>query len=78
VSHLECFQRAQDIVETLGITDVFEKGKDKKDSAIHYVQKVLQRSSLTPFESNWIKRMVMRLRPFLSETSKRIEEPKSL
>lgn len=77
VSHVECIQRAQDIVETLGITDVFEKGKDQKDISLRYVQKVLQRASLTPFESNWIKRMVMRLRPFLSETSKTSNKPKN-
>lgn len=67
VSQTECIQRAQEIVDTFGLTDVFEKGKDQKEVSIRYVQKVLQRASLTPFESNWIKRMVMRIRPFLSK-----------
>ena len=69
VSTLECQKRAVDIIETLDITDVFRRGKDNKMSSIRYLQRILSRASLTPFELNWIKKMALRIRPFVRSTS---------
>ena len=65
VSHLESLKRASEIIETLDMTDVFNKGKDNRERSLRYVQTMLSRASLTPFESNWIKKMVLRIRPYI-------------
>ena len=65
VSHLESLERASEIIETLDMTDVFDKGKDNRERSLRYVQTMLSRASLTPFESNWIKKMVLRIRPYI-------------
>ena len=69
VSHLDCQKRASEIIETLDMTDVFDKGKDNRERSLRYIQTMLSRTSLTPFESNWIKKMVLRIRPFINDKS---------
>jgi len=66
ISHLDCQKRASEIIETLDMTDVFDKGKDNRERSLRYIQTMLSRASLTPFESNWIKKMVLRIRPFIN------------
>ena len=66
VNHLECQKRASEIIETLDLTDVFDKGKDNRDRSLRYVRMMLSRASLSRFESNWIKKMVLRIRPYIT------------
>ncbi len=67
ISALEAAQRADEILDTLGITNVFRPGKDRRTSSAIYLRRMLMRARLSPFESNWLKRMTMRLRPYLSD-----------
>ena len=67
VSHLDCQKRAAEIIGTLDMTDVFDKGKDNRERSLRYIQTMLSQASLTPFESNWIKKMVLRIRPFIND-----------
>jgi tRNA/rRNA methyltransferase len=70
VSHMECQKRALEIIDTLDMTDVFQRGKDQRGISQRYVHRMLSRASLTHFESNWIKKMVLILRPFVRKTPK--------
>ena len=67
ISGQEAAQRADEILETLSITNVFRPGKDRRESSQIYLRRMLMRARLSPFESNWLKRMAMRLRPYLSD-----------
>ena len=65
ISMKEASQRTAEILDTLSITHVFKPGKDQRHNAEVYLRKILTRARLTSFESNWIKRMIMRLRPYI-------------
>ena len=67
ISGVEAAERASEILDTLSITNVFRPGKDRRDSSEIYLRRMLMRARLSPFESNWLKRMTMRLRPYLRD-----------
>ncbi len=67
ISALEASQRAHEILDTLAMTNVFRPGKDRREDSEVYLRRMLMRARLSPFESNWLKRMSRRLRPYLSE-----------
>jgi tRNA/rRNA methyltransferase len=67
ISAREAAQRANEILDTLSITKVFRPGKDFRESSEVYLRRMLMRARLSPFESNWLKRMTMRLRPYLGD-----------
>ena len=55
-------KRTAEILDTLSITNVFRPGKDLRENADIYLRRILMRARLSPFESDWVKRMSMRLR----------------
>lgn len=68
ISASEASERATEILDTLSISKVFVPGTDFRDSSELYLRRILMRARLSPFESNWLKRMTMRLRPYLRDT----------
>ena len=70
ISALEATQRANEILDTLGITTVFRPGKGRREDSEVYLRRMLMRARLSPFESDWLKRMAMRLRPYLRDQPK--------
>ena len=70
ISALEASQRANEILDTLGITNVFRPGKNRRKDSEVYLRRMLMRARLSPFESNWLKSMSMRLRPYLRDDPK--------
>ena len=67
ISAVEATQRANEILNTLSITNVFRPGTDFRKNSEVYLRRMLMRARLSPFESNWLKRMTMRLRPYLGD-----------
>ena len=67
ISALEATRRANEILDTLSLTKVFRPGKDRREDSEVYLRRMLMRARLSPFESNWLKRMSMRLRPYLRD-----------
>ncbi len=65
ISTSEVTQRTNEILDTLSITNVFKPGKDQRHHAEVYLRKILMRARLTSFESTWLQRMNMRLRPYI-------------
>lgn len=67
ISAREASRRASEILDTLDITRVFRPGKDRREDSEVYLRHMLMRARLSPFESNWLKRMSRRLRPYLRD-----------
>ena len=65
ITTAEVIERSREILDTISITNVFKPGKDQRKNAEIYLQKILMRARLTSFESNWLQRMTMRLRPYV-------------
>jgi tRNA/rRNA methyltransferase len=68
VSAEEVAMRAAELAGTLALTGVFDKGKDSREDAETYVRRVLERAQLSPFESAWLQKMALRMRPFVRNT----------
>ncbi len=67
ISAQEATVRANEILDNLSITKVFRPGKDRRENAEDYLRRILMRARLSPFESDWLKRMSMRVRPYLRD-----------
>ncbi|MCP4806289.1 MAG: RNA methyltransferase [Proteobacteria bacterium] len=67
ISATEATQRANEILDTLSVSRVFVPGTDFRESSELYLRRILMRARLSPFESNWLKRMTMRVRPYLRD-----------
>jgi TrmH family RNA methyltransferase len=65
ISTVEATRRTNEILDTISVTNVFKPGKDQRQNAELYLKKILMRARLTSFESNWLQRMTMRLRPYI-------------
>jgi tRNA/rRNA methyltransferase len=65
ISAREATIRANEILDSLSITNAFRPGKGRREDAEAYLRQILMRARLSPFESAWLKRMSMRLRRYL-------------